>query len=67
MAIADSNGLPIAIHATSASPAEVTLVEETLEQGLSTNAPERLIGDRAYDTDRLLKERGIAMMAPQSS
>jgi IS5 family transposase len=54
-------------HAGSASPHEVTLVEETLEQNLLSNAPERLIGDGAYDSDPLderLEERGIEMIAP---
>jgi transposase len=67
MAVADSHGIPIAIHAGSASPHEVTLVEETLEQNLLSNAPERLIGDGAYDSDPLderLEERGIEMIAP---
>jgi hypothetical protein len=67
MAVADSHGIPIAIHAGSASPHEVTLVEETLEQNLLSNAPERLIGDGAYDSnplDERLEERGIEMIAP---
>lgn len=67
MAIADAHGIPIAIHTTSASPHEVTLVEETLEQNLLTDAPERLIGDGAYDSDPLddrLKEAGIKLIAP---
>ena len=67
MAVADSHGIPIAIHAGSASPHEVTLVEETLEQNLLSNAPERLIGEGAYDSDPLderLEERGIEMIAP---
>jgi transposase len=67
MAIADAHGIPIAIHTTSASPHEVTLVEETLEQNLLADAPERLIGDGAYDSDPLddkLKEAGIKLIAP---
>ena len=43
MAVADAHGLPIAIHARSASPAEVTLVHETLEQSLLADVPERLM------------------------
>jgi len=30
MAIADCSGLPVAVHAASASPHELTLVKETL-------------------------------------
>jgi transposase len=42
-------------------------VEETLD-GLMTDDPERLIGDRAYDSDalnaRLQEHRGIELIAP---
>ena len=68
MAIADAHGLPIAVDIESASPHEVTLVESTLDQGLLEHAPERLIGDCAYDSDkldeRLQEERGIELIAP---
>ena len=68
MAIADRTGLPIAACITSASPAEVTLVDETLDSGFLDVEPERLIGDKAYDSDaldrRLELERGIELIAP---
>jgi transposase len=67
MAIADSSGLPVAIHIESASPHEVRLVEATLDRRFLEAQPERLIGDKAYDSDRLddrLRERGIEMIAP---
>lgn len=67
MAIADSHGIPIAIHTTSASPHEVTLVEDTLEQNLLPDDPKRIIGDGAYDSDPLdlkLKKRNIKLIAP---
>ncbi len=71
MAIADRSGLPIAIGITSASPHEVTLVEETIDHGFLAAAPERLIGDRAYDSDglekRLWEERGIELIARHRS
>ena len=70
MAVADGAGLPVAIHATSASPHEITLVEVTLEQRFVAAGPERLIGDRAYDSDRLdaqLENQGIDMIAPHKS
>ncbi len=44
MAIADRSGLPVAIGIASASPHEVTLVEETIDSGFLAAAPERLIG-----------------------
>jgi transposase len=67
MVIADASGLPLAVHATSASPHEVTLVEATLAQTLTLGRPQRLIGDRAYDSDPLdqrLAAQGIALIAP---
>jgi transposase len=70
MGLADLHGLPLAVYATSASAHEVTLVQETLEQGLTRQQPERLIGDRAYDSDKLdaqLAEMGIEMIAPHKS
>ena len=48
-------------------PHEVTLVEATLRASCVGEEPERLIGDRAYDSDPLdgaLEERGIEMIAP---
>jgi transposase len=70
MVVADSSGLPLAIHASSASPHEVTLVGETLLQSFIAERPRRLIGDRAYDSDPLdeqLAELGIELIAPHKS
>ena len=53
MAIADRHGLPVAVHVVSASPHETTLVEPTLQRRFLARNPERLIGDRAYDSDPL--------------
>jgi len=53
MAIADRHGLPIAVHVVSASPNEATLVEPTLQHRFLRQTPERLIGDKAYDSDPL--------------
>ena len=67
MALADASGLPLGVHAASASPHEVTLLEATLAASCAGENPERLIGDRAYDSDPLdeaLAERGIQMIAP---
>jgi transposase len=70
MAISDGHGLPLALHVASASPHETKLVEATLDQRFLGDLPERLIGDRAYDSDRLdeqLRERyGVVMIAPHS-
>jgi transposase len=70
MAVADRSGLPIAIHIESASPHEVTLVEATLASRFVLEAPQRLIGDRAYDSDPLdeqLRAIGIELIAPHKS
>ena len=71
MAIADRAGLPIAAGIASASPHEVTLVEETIDNGFLEHAPDRLIGDRAYDSngldERLQEERGVELIAPHLS
>ena len=67
MAVADSAGTPIAIHTASASPHEITLIEGTIEQRFTADHPERLIGDRAYDSDPLdakLADQGIELIAP---
>jgi transposase len=68
MGIADGHGLPLALRTESASPAEVKLVTATLEARIVAEVPERLIGDKAYDSDRLdeqlLQEYGTEMIAP---
>ena len=69
MAIADRTGLAkrVAIHISSATPHEVTLVERTLDARFTTTQPKRLIGDKAYDSDELderLRARGIELIAP---
>jgi len=67
MAIADATGLPLAVHTASASPHEVTLVKATLDEAVTVGRPERLVGDRAYDSDPLderLAIDGIELIAP---
>ncbi len=53
MAVADCAGFPLALYTESASPHEVKLVGETLLERFIDEAPERLIGDKAYDSDPL--------------
>jgi transposase len=75
MVVVDGQGIPLGIHVTSASPSEVTLVEPTLKTiqvprpggGRPRQHPERLIGDRGYDSDPLrerLARRGITVIVP---
>jgi len=67
MAVTDSHSLPVAIHACSASPAEVTLVEETLAGRVTECLPKRLVADKAYDSDPLdeaLSKIGAELIAP---
>jgi transposase len=68
MAISDGHGLPLAVHVASASPHETKLVESTLQRCFPAETPERLIGDRAYDSDpldqRMHKQYGVQLIAP---
>ncbi len=54
--------------AESASPHEVKLVQRTLAESFVAEPIVRLIGDKAYDSDKLdaeLAEDGVEMIAPQ--
>lgn len=65
--VTDAAGLVLSVSIHSASPHEVGLVEQTLEQLFIAPLPQRLIGDRAYDSDPLdekLKQRGVELIAP---
>lgn len=71
MGIADGHGLPLALRTESASPAEVKLVEKTLDERIVADVPERLIGDKAYDSDaldeQLMQQYGTEMIAPNKA
>ena len=70
MVVADNASLPLAVHAASASPHEVTLARKTLVERFVDEKPERLIGDKAYDSDPLDEELAtldIEMIAPHKS
>ena len=63
--VADGQGFPVGVHVCSASPHEAKLVEATLER--THGQPERLIADRAYDSDPLrerLSQMGIELVCP---
>jgi len=71
MAIADATGLPVAVDIQSASPHEVKLVEATVENRFIAKPPERMIGDKAYDSDpldqRLRQQYGTQLIAPHKA
>lgn len=67
MAIADASGLPIAVWAGGANTHEVKLVEKTIKARFIRQKPKKIIGDKAYDSDKLdetLQKRNIELIAP---
>jgi transposase len=67
MAMADRNGLPIAVGIASGQRHEAPLVIDTLGQRFVRGKLTRLIGDKAYDSnilDEQLAAKGIDMIAP---
>ncbi len=68
MVIADAAGLPVAACLASASPHEVKLAEMAIDSLFVTGMPEKLVGDKAYDSDKLdenlLKQHGVELIAP---
>jgi transposase len=71
MAITDASGLPVAACLARASPHEVKLVETALDSLFIAGKPEKLIGDKAYNSDKLdgdlLKKHGVELIAPHRS
>jgi transposase len=58
MVLVDGNGTPLGVHVDSASPAEVKLLKTTManvsvggKRGRPRSKPERLVLDRAYDSN----------------
>ena len=70
MAIVDRHGLPWAVRTHAANHHEVTLVQLTFNFYMIEAKPEKLIGDKAYDSDALdaaLRQEQIEMIAPHRS
>jgi transposase len=70
MAIVDRHGLPLSVSTHAANHHEVTLVQLSFDFYMIEAKPEKLIGDKAYDSDRLddsLKDQGTEMIAPHRS
>src|SRR5918912_2850286 len=76
MVVVDGAGTPLGAYLDAASPAEVTLLEQTLDTvavgrpgkpGRPRKRPARLIADRGYDSNPLrarLARRGIEPIIP---
>jgi transposase len=67
MILVNAKGLPLAVSTGSASPHESGLIQELFGFMLSSEMPERIIGDKAYDSDKFdaqLAGQGIEMIAP---
>jgi transposase len=74
MVLVDGNGTPLGIHVDSASPAEVKLLKTTMDnvsvagkRGRPRSKPERLILDRAYDSNperKRLDALGVELIIP---
>jgi transposase len=69
MALADCHGLPLSIVIAEGSRHDVVLTDRTLDAAFVDELPYKLIGDKAWDSNRLQKalseERGIELVAPR--
>jgi transposase len=66
MVLVDGAGTPLGAYLDAASPAEVRLLEATLDT-VTSGQPQRLIADRGYDSNAvraLLVRRGIEPIIP---
>jgi transposase len=67
MVLVDARGLPVAVETASAGPHETQLVQRLFDFMLPEEKPQRIIGDKAYDSDALdaeLDAQGIELIAP---
>jgi transposase len=67
MVLVDARGLPVAVDTMSAAPHECTLVQRLFDFMLPEQTPERIIGDKAYDSDGLdaaMADQGVEIIAP---
>lgn len=63
----DARGLPVSVDTTSTSPHESKLVQRLFDFMLSAELSDRIIGDKAYDSDILdaeLDASGVELIAP---
>lgn len=67
MAIADRSGLPVSATIASGERHEVRLVDAAIKQRFTKEKPQKLIGDKAYDSKKLeddLAAQEIQLIAP---
>jgi transposase len=67
MVLVDARGLPVAVDSAPANRSESHLVQQLFDFMLSSEAPPRLIGDKAYDSDPLdaaMAKRGVEVISP---
>ena len=67
MVLVDARGLPVAVDTMSATPHESTLVQGLFDFMLTEETPQRIIGDKAYDSDPLdaeMAEQSMELIAP---
>jgi transposase len=67
MILVDAKGLPVAACSAPANPAESHLIQQLFGFMIPQTTPPRVIGDKAYDSDRLdqfLAAQGVEMIAP---
>lgn len=70
MAIADRNGLPVAICTHEANTHEIKLIEKTLSRRFVRGRFKRIIADRTYDSDKAdkeLRKLQVELIAPHRS
>jgi transposase len=70
MAVADRNGLPIAIRIASGETHEATLALKTIQSCFTEDLRVNLIGDKAYDSAALrdqMSSLGIELISPRRS
>src|SRR5262245_23636019 len=67
MVLVEARRLPVAIDTASASPHESQLVQRLFDFMLTEESPQRVIGDKAYDSDLLAEQlaaEDIELIAP---
>lgn len=67
MVLVDANGLPVAACSETAQCHEGHLMQELFQFMITDQKPQRLIGDKAYESDKLdaeMAQAGVEMIAP---